>query len=250
MTYAVIFKFNPNHDEAGRFAQRSATTFFSPNVGEGHTVYAGAGRLRSYEQRKYRGVSDRVDKMLGLAPSATGAVGAWSDGGENSIVSQYAGSDFEAVKAAVAMKGLLAQQKGVIAYKAATGGPSRMHTISRISVRDPSDLSAALVDIGIPFHTLVRNGKGFDVMVFEEEKDPSMASKVLTFAKRLRGTARHTTGNGQLIGSWDNRAEGVKEYTKVIDRYLARKPHQRREWDAMVKAHNFRAVKMALLSGI
>jgi hypothetical protein len=229
-----------SHSTPAAAPEPAATTFFSPNVGSGYNVSQGARRLHSAEQSKYRAVSDKVDSLMGLEAHSKNAVGAWSDGGENSIMTTYpAGTDYEAVKAACAMKGLLGQQKAVITFKSGEGN-SRMHTISGIRATDPAKLSAALVAAGIPYHTLVKKERGYDVNVFEPEADDETDHNVATFAKHAKATAKASSGSGIFIGSDDSRAEGRKGYEEVISGYLGSHPEKKADWESMLASHKFR----------
>jgi len=247
ITAAHILKFNPFHDEAGRFASRGATTFVSPNVLEGTSVTQGAAKTHSYEQRKYRDLFNKVDDLIGLKGVSKSALGAWSDGGENSIGTEYTGADYRAVQASAAMKGLLAQQKAVVTYRTQAGGPSRMHKISGVPISDPDMLSRALVEGGVPHHTLIRSksGKGYDIHVFEENKGVRLNNRILRFAESFGVEATHTDGRGSFVGSWGSREEGRKKYEKVINSYLKDHPAKKAAWNTMLALHKFRAVKAA-----
>jgi hypothetical protein len=247
--YAAIFKFNPHRDEAGRFSTRSSTSFFSPNVGEGFSVSQGNSRTGSYEQSKYRKVSNTIDKMLGIQGDMSNAVGAWSDGGENSLMSEYKRTPYEKVRVATAMKGLLAQQKGVITFNRDPKGPSRLHTLSDIPFDNAADISAALVEGGMPYHTLVKRGKKFDAVIFEDKSTKAVRTQVSLFAEATGANLTQQRGNGALLGSWDSRADGIAQYKKVIDKYLSSKPKEKAAWESTLATHKFRAAKMLATLG-
>ncbi len=221
-------------------AAPSATTFVSPNVGSGYNVAQGARRLGSVEQKTYMEISNKIDSMLGLESKSQAAVGAWSDGGENSMMNTYSpDADYEAVKASAAMKGLLGQQKAVVTFKEGDGG-SRMHTMTGLKTTNPAKLSEALVAAGIPYHTLIKKDKGYDVSIFEEEASPEMSHAIANFARAAKSNVSAQSGSGSFIGSWDTREEGKQEYEKVINSYMESHPEKRAAWEETLANHKFR----------
>ena len=259
------FKAHPNHDEfkesehprdpdgefrnKGSAPKAGATTFFSPNVKEGTNVRQGARRLGSMEHQAYHDLARRVDHAVGIAGHARAAIGAWADGGEDSIVTTYAkNADYESVRAATAMKGLLAQQKGVITFKSEDGGKSRMHTLTGVSIKSPQKLSTALVKAGIPYHTLVqREGGGFDVHVFEEDATDEMDHNVATFASAIGAKVSAQAGIGTMLGSWDSRSEGRAQYESVINDYIKQHPAVGPRWQELLASHKFRKAKDSIM---
>ena len=125
-----------------------------------------------------------------------------------------------------------------------------MHTIESIPISDPEALSSALIEGGIPHHTLVRSksGKGYDVKVFEENKGVRLNNKILKLAEAFGVKATHTDGRGSFLGSWGTREEGKKKYEKAINSYLKDHPDKKSAWESMLKAHKFRAVKFSIAS--
>lgn len=257
--FSTILKFNPNHDATGRFSTSNASAsvqstapvgiqFVSPNVREGTDVNYAVGRSGGTLQRRFRKDFQAVDNLLGTQGAQEDAIGAWSDGGENSVA-QFSANDLplEKLNVSAAMKGYLAEQKAVVSFKTGKGN-QKMHTFDA-SISDPVLLSKELVEQGLPFHTLLPHAgkEGFQVIVFSDNassKEGKALSLNVTKAAKSFGS-KHTfmKGSGGFIGSWDTREAGRTEYNKVIDPYIAKHPELKAGWDAMVKKMKHRVTK-------
>src|SRR5512135_444615 len=126
--FAKILKFNPNHDERGRFATSEGSasveskapigmSFVSPNVGEDASMGHAVAALGSNEQKQFVSTFEKVDKMLGTQGAQVGVLGAWADGAENTVLQLSSGMDYQKLLVSAAMKGYLAEQKAVITFK-------------------------------------------------------------------------------------------------------------------------------------
>ena len=258
--FAKIFKFNPYHGEGGRFSTGDSAAsvqsripagvqFVSPNVAEGTDMHYASGALKSPEQKDAIASFEKVDAILGTQGAHMGALGAWSDGAENSVV-QFTGNNLplEKLQVSASMKGYLAEQKAVVAFKAGEG-TAKMHTFTVEKMNDPKVLSDKLVALGIPFHTLIPAGSGFQVMAFSDgsskKEGASLSSAVTRAAKAFQTKHDYMRGTGSFIGSWDTREEGRTEYQKVIDAYVAKNPEVGSKWQALVKTMVPRVMKFA-----
>jgi hypothetical protein len=245
--YAHIFKFNPNHDELGRFATSQGgnsargTVFASPSI-EGGTIDTAARMIHSNSHVHFKQASAKIDKLLGITGEVHDALGAWSDGAENSTVSQFAKADPALVRVAAAMRGLLGEQKAVIPFTMRKNGPTRLVTFDT-SEKDASTLSKELGRVGLEYHTLVPTGKGYRVMVWDDsptKKTLNTARSAASYYGALH-TMRTVRGDGQVLGSWTDRYEGRKAYEGVIKGWASRNPTQAAKWNKIVSNWNFSA---------
>lgn len=259
--YAILKRGNPYHEPAGSSrggqfsskpggAERVETTtgiqFVSPNVREGTDHSYAQSALGSEEQKHYEKVFEQVDRAFGNRGAHVGAIGAWSDGAENTIVQFTGGPDYSTLKACAAMKGYLAEQKAVIFFKAGEG-EQKMHTFEIEKESDAKGVTDALVKMGLPYHTLIPQGTGFQVLVFDDGSDKQAAKatfKAATAAAKAFGsTHRYMKGKGEILGSWDTREEGRAKYKEVIDSYLEAHPNEKVKWDRLLSEFKPRVMK-------
>jgi hypothetical protein len=248
--FSKVFKFNPNHDEKGLFTSApsggGATIFASPNRHEGNqNIDTAAGRIKSNEQTALKGASRQIDSIVGMKGAVHDALGAWSDGAENSTVSQFTKGTYQQVLVAAAMRGYLGEQKAVIAFKPDKTGPSRMHVWETPS-SDLNGLNKDLVRAGLEYHTLIPTDKGTRVMVWEDKGTAETMHRVRAAAAFMGGKLVSMYGHGQMLGSWDSREEGRKAYTRVIANWGKRNPSAYAKWKDLLGSWTFGANKGGL----
>ena len=230
--YHGILKYNKCHDpKTGKFCTGPGFGFVSPSTEENTiTPTVAAWRMNSEDQQRFLEASKKVDDLLGLRATVTSAVGAWSDGAENTTMTTYEGATYEQVKLSAAMKGLLGQQKAVIPFQSNSKGRSRVLSV-KVPEQDPAKLNQFLVNNGVEFHTLIPHNGGTEVVVFSPEPDRKLVQALKRVADHSKSEVTQRKGDGEFLGSWDSREEGRKEYEKVIDAYMRNKPAKRRMWE-------------------
>ena len=130
--------------------------------------------------------------------------------------------DYASVRAAAAMKGLLLDQKAVIAFRAEPGGKQLM---ARFEVDGTArETSAALKANGLTYHTVVAKGGSTEVWVFATDGKAEVGN-VRSAAKAMgaRGI-RAWQGRGEFIGDNSDRPSRPRArsiYRKELDRFLA-----------------------------
>jgi predicted ABC-type ATPase len=223
--FEPVRKFNPYHvpsgPEGGEFTTgpgAGAVTFVSPNREENVTFDQAAGRLHGFEQRRLNTVTQLIDRKLGISGKTASGIGAWSDGAEPTVVSYLPTRDYEKVRTAAAMQGLLAEQKAVIPFVQGRGGRDVLHVID-VPNHDLAGLHQQLLKDGVQFHTLQPTPSGTRVLVFNPGGDNGTARAVKQFALGVHGDRSRLRGRGEFLGSWTSRAEGAKTYQQVIDAY-------------------------------
>lgn len=243
-----VLKFNPYHDAKGLFSSApagggGAVIFASPNRHEGNqNIDTAAGRIKSREQSAIKQASKQIDAIVGIKGAVHDALGAWSDGAENSTVSQYTKGSYQQVLVASAMRGYLGEQKAVIAFKPDKTGPSRMHVWESANT-DLKGLNKDLVKAGLEFHTLIPTSEGTRVMVWEDKGSPETLARIRGVAAYHGGSLTTIHGHGQMLGSWDSREEGRKAYTRVINNWGRTNPTAKAKWDKLLGSWEFGANK-------
>ncbi len=147
--------------------------FVSPNIE--HTGFEGALRgLTGDRQRALRLAATEIDGTLGLDSVHTNIVGAWSDGAENSILSEVENPDWDKLKLSGAMKGYLADQKSVLLFKQDDKGKAVLYKWAM-----PGTLESAhreLMQAGITDHTLQKQTSG--VTAYVVDRDGKLHDKI------------------------------------------------------------------------
>jgi len=176
--------------------------------GEGHIFASPNVKSLKFEQAKTALAGARQHQMaeafrsvthtLGLKSTERPAIGAWSDGAENSVISDIGVTTFAKLEAAGAMMGALANQKAVLVFQAGAG--DRTHFLASFDAKGSlADIHERLLANGLPFHTLEPTTSGSKVYVYGQDK------KTLTATyKAGKSYGSETTtefGTGKFIGS-------------------------------------------------
>jgi len=216
---AAIHKFDPDEarDQDGKWTGGGAA-FASPSIHD--KDFGGAAHdLAGPRQKLFEAMSRDIDSRLGITGSSAGVIGAWSDGAENSTVTESQNATPEAMRLATVMKGHLAAQKAVLVFTKAQDGPQAMYDLTVPG--GPADTHAALLKAGIGFHTLIPSSTGTRVLVVDT--DGSLGHAVGDFAVAHNTVATRTAGHAEFIGDdqgtgsdAEQRQRGREAYERVI----------------------------------
>jgi len=225
-------KFNPNHDERGRFTvagNGQGVSFVSPNVDEGMDVKGAEGAVRAARHQDVVAIATEVDALLDLRSKHESGVGAWSDGAENTMLGRvYGNASYDQIRLSAAMKGMLADQKAVIPFKVEKDGPDSMYKV-KVSDTDLKSVHAKFSEAGLEFHTMVPHSGHTDVYVFDP--GTQLKKQVQEAGARHGIEISQWRGRGEFLGSWDTRQEGRDAYQAVIDAHLGQ--DRRGAWDRL-----------------
>ena len=197
-------------DDRGRFAgggggDDGAAAFISPNVSNLSFEEAVAA-LKSPGQLRLNSAARFIDDKLGIQSTNYPAIGAWSDGAENSMMVVANGATQAQMRAASAMKGYLADQKAVLIFYPAASGES-WETISAgeyllnfEASGDVGDIHQRLLNDGLAFHTLEPlGGDRFRVHVYAADDDT--ADTVDRAAEEFGSDVKAIRGQGEFLGT-------------------------------------------------
>lgn len=208
----------------------SGVEMVSPNVHENLTFDQALHALDSERAHEVLNESRQVDKILAIPSEHDPAIGAWSDGAENSIIATITGrTTFDMIEASAAMKGMIADQKAVIPFHVEENGPDSMYRFTT-PTGDLHAVHDALEKMGIEYHTLQPEGKGIRVWVFDQGS--GIADKVVSAGVKYGQQVEVWHGRGEFLGG-DTRDEGRNAYQRVIDRTLG--PDQKRQWEGLYR---------------
>lgn len=177
------------------------SSFVSPSVSDIGFKQAHAD-LHSRRQLALQAASSDVDRSLGLSTRDRSAIGAWSDGAENSIMTEFKGASLDQLRVASAMKAHLADQKAVLVFHDNPQGKSWLY---KFKATGPiSQIHQQLLEDGIPFHTLIPTGGGATIYVADIGSH-EMAEKVKKAAERYGSETEAVQGDGEFIGYDEDR---------------------------------------------
>lgn len=201
-----------------RKAGRKAMQFYSPNEEENLDFAEATLRLESENHKRFRMVTDDIDRNLSLKGEAFDAIGDWSDGAENTIYKEFTEvPDYDTLRYSAALKGKRGNQKAVIPFIVEEGGPDSVY---RFTVEDSmNSVRRALDEAGLEFRTLIPTGKNqVDVVVFDSgsQLQTNVAGLNQTYG---RITVEQYRGRGEFLGSFDTRADGARIYNSVIGEF-------------------------------
>ena len=205
-------------DAVGHEEIRLATcSLVSPNVVDETMGFdETAAAIRSERQVALADVYfPKVDDILGLKSTCQNSIGAWPQGVENSAIVDYSPkASLEQIRVSAAMKGLISEQKQVIAFKGDPQGSAVMY-VMKLPGDNAKALHEALSKGDIEYHTLVPHKKGFEVRVFDS--DGSLAETITAFGEKNHVKVKTLQGHGEFIPpKAADREAGRKAYEDVI----------------------------------
>ena len=204
----------------------SAVSFVSPNTKVGVMLPEAKAGMQSLRQKKLRDISDQIDEALGIKSKSFDVLGAWSDGAEPSVMTEYKTTDLKSVVAAAAMKGALANQKAVLVFQKDKKGDSYLLEFQGKGTLEK--VNKDMLEDGVTFHTLEpitdKSGRvtGANVIVWAGDKDTFDA--VEKGANRYGSKIQYTQGTGQFIGTEledVSHAEGQEDAQRVYEETIA-----------------------------
>jgi hypothetical protein len=187
-------------------------SFISPSVAEHMNFGEAAKDLRSGKRHQMLETTSReVDSRLGLLSRNVGIIGAWSDGAENSVMTETEDADWETLKVGVAMKAFLANQKAALIFQDAeegTQGPEGSepaHLISFVAQGNVDKIHQDLLSDGVDFHSIVPTRDG--AIVYNVDVDGTRQASMEEAAKRYGTKPRVQFGHAEFIGNKTNKGD-------------------------------------------
>jgi thioredoxin reductase len=199
----------------------SGYEFVSPNIGQGGLSEA-AKELSGPRQKALQRASQEVDTAFGIKGLRHDAIGAWSDGAENTIVTVVDGNEnWDKLRVSAAIKGHLADQKAVLVFKEGEGKAAlyRMH----VPENDAQKLHENLIKDGLAFHTIMPHTAGGGADVIVADIDGSAHDAMAKAAERYNADVIYERGQAEFIGTTkengtdrEQRDDARRAYEEVI----------------------------------
>jgi hypothetical protein len=221
-------------ENAGEFARSpSAGTahsyeFVSPNIREGTHLKEARLGLKSTRHKFISHVAEEVDKALRMKGEVKPVIGLWSDGAENSTMTEYASPSWDHLVLSASMKGWLAKQKQVLIFR--EGDSDATHGEEAFLASFHADGSAAeisqfLAEHGLIYHTLEPiSGSSSVVHVYGQGHDDTTMQAVKAAGEHYGSKVDVRTGRGAFLGT--HKEDGTADEQRadaraVYDREIA-----------------------------
>lgn len=195
--------------------------FVSPNVKENLGLQDAIRSLASERQTRFEAKARDVVAAVAGGGKVEGAIGVWADGAENSTAITVPHADSETLRYTASLLGKSGDQKAVLAWTNAAGGPHALYTLS--TSLGPTQVAADSLKLGIAFQTIIPSYHGGRIQILDQ--DGALADKVQALGSMAGYKpvgVQH--GSGEFIGSWTSRDEGNAAYDQIIQAY--EKGHQ------------------------
>ena len=189
----------------GRAAAKrpSSVAFVSPSVAEHLDFGQAVSGLASNRQRVLAKASAEIDQALGLKSHDSPAVGAWSDGAENSLMTEVEGGTFDQLRVAAAMKAHIAQQKAALVFQQDPAGKAVLASFA--AKGSLATIHDNLLADGVEFHTVIPTKDGATVYV--ADLDGSAHDAIEHAAQRYSATPEFQIGHAEFIPP-DTKSDG------------------------------------------
>ena len=190
--------------------------FVSPSVEEHLDFSAAAKGLKSERQKLLATTSRDIDERLNLHGHSIDAIGAWSDGAENSMVTRADGVSWELLELAVAMKAFLANQKDALVFQQQDDGKAQLFHFEAKGNLDK--IHQDLLEDGVAFHSLVPTKDGATVFAVDAEGsgDMKVALAVKKAAERYGSEVTARPGKAKfLVGDTTGTAEEQRHKARL-----------------------------------
>jgi uncharacterized protein len=192
--------------------------FASPNIA--HIDLARSVKaLRSTRQRNMIKAAADIDHEIGISGKTTSTIGAWADGAENAVMTEFPHASFDQLKVDGAMRGHLADQKQVLVFR---HDPEGKDMLFRFDAKgEIGAIHKHLLEDGVAFHTIAPHKGGGEVYVFGSDEDTAKA--VAKGASRYGSAVEAESGVGEFIGTEkqdgtdrEQRDDARADYERII----------------------------------
>lgn len=196
--------------------------FVSPNTRENLKIEDAIKGMNSPEETRLRLKAINLSCVVRTKIRADKALGAWSDGAEPSIMLRVY-SDEATLRYLMSRMGRDAEQKYVIYFYPKPGGPDDLYVLRPgTRARNLVALSNALERAGIPFRTLVPNGKTTAIYVIDLNRE--LREKIRAAARKLGAHVSYQAGDADLFGD-DLREKAKVKFEQEIKNYETTNPN-------------------------
>jgi hypothetical protein len=206
-------------------------TFVSPNEFEDILPDVAISNLDSPHQALFKDISDEIDTKYGMKTKSHNALGDWSDGAENSILSEGGDIDWETLKHTAELKGYIGNQKSVIPFKVDPNGNSLLYQFE-LSAKNWHDVRAELDTAGIKSRTIVKTETGYKISIWDY--DGSASGNINKIGENHGIDIETYRGKGEYIGT-DVRSDSQTLFRRDIEDFQKQHPTQGYDYEARRK---------------
>lgn len=196
--------------------------FYSPNEEDSFDF---AGALKHFNDARHQAFmahAEKIDSLLGVeVTNHLAALGDTKEWGTEESVYMRTSPDtsFEMLQVSAAMKGWLANQKGVIAFKPGDGEQA-MYEMEIPADRASTDaIRTALDEAGLEFRMLVPGKDSTRVVIFDQ-KQGSLIPNMERIASKFERGYIGVSGQGQTIEGDGSREGARRVYEGIIEQQV------------------------------
>ncbi len=200
---------------------KHGSEFFSPSTKD-MTFEEARGAMGGEGQRQARMIASHIDEQIGIEfNDSHDGIGDWSDGAENSVVSEVGGfDDFDQLRYSAALKGRILNQKAVLAFQVGDGNDSMYNTY--INSTDLEDIRNQFTKAGIQHKTILPDGDKTHIFVYDPGN--KLESNINQVAEHYGSIVAKQKGTGEFVGESDTREGAARNYEAIVKDYERKFP--------------------------
>jgi len=172
--------------------------------------------IRSEKHQTSHAITDDILDSFGLEHTTSDALGDWADGAEDSLLVEVESPEsVDQLNYIASLTGKFFNQKGALSFIVDENGVDSFYKIDiPIESGDINAIRSTLDELKLEFRTLVPTSTGTTVVIYDE--GTTLSSSVAKFGKKHETNIEAYKGQGELIGSWDSRQDGISAYNRQI----------------------------------
>jgi hypothetical protein len=231
------------------------TVFASPNVSNLGSAAEARTRIGGAAHQSFRNMVDQLHQGLGLAPTTDNSTGIWSDGAENSVMSNHATATADQLRYTAALQGKWGNQKSALWFHYNPDGADThfSFTVEKGTMQDsPEIISQRLRNAGVPFSniTKVKGGWRVDVVDLGNQLHDNVEEAAKRFGvpevKRYGGEGGYIGGDPNIADDSAARADAQKAYAQVIGEAESRNPQWGQVRDGIEAGGDYNRLRRSL----
>jgi len=175
-----------------------------------------ATSIRSEKHQTSHAITDDIFDEMGLEHTTSDALGDWIDGAEDSLLIEVESpKSMDQLKYAASLTGKFFNQKGALSFIADENGVDSFYKIKiPLEKGNIEAVRSTLDELKLDFRTLIPGPTGTTVVIYDE--GTTLSKSVSKLGKKYEQDIEAYKGQGELIGSWDSRQEGISAYNREI----------------------------------
>lgn len=193
--------------------------FYSPN--KGNLNYKEAlKQMKSPDHKLFKDITDDLHGIFKVKAKSRIALGAFTDGPENSIHAEIRNLPLSTSRVLAALKGKIGQQKSVLNFMEQKGGPDTLYKFQVSSKHGITEIKNILHKNGLTYPTITED----NMVIFSGD---DAAKELVKKSMKQLGSKQLVVRKGiaEFIGDSEKtfsntREEALKQYNKIIQEFI------------------------------